>query len=233
VLSVNGVQNIDMLALVIAGGENIQSFDISCTAISRMILMDLVTWMYRMQSLNISYADQIDDSCITQISEKCHNLRSLNLKGLERITDTSICRLAEGCPNLLSLELGLSNKISDCGVIKIAKSCLELQFLGLESLVEISDTSILKMAECCKNICRIDVNGCNKIIVESIESVADHCPNIRNLGILVSPLVTTACSDKPKKLNYWNIPDYDWGVYHYITKYSRFNLDPYADGRHP
>jgi hypothetical protein len=142
-VSVNSVHNIDLLVLSVAGGQNIQSFDFSSTAVNELIVMELLGHMYDMQSLNLFCAVQIDYKCMIRISEKCHNLRSLNLKGCEQITDTSIFKVAEGCPKLLSLDLGFCNSISDRGVIKIAESCLELQFLGLECLVEISDTSIL------------------------------------------------------------------------------------------
>ena len=134
-----------------------------------------------LQSLSLSFCEDIRDTGLITISERCTNLKSLNLCDCNQITDASIISISTHCTGLQSLNLADCNQITDASIISISTHCTGLKSLNLGYCKQITDASIISISTHCTGLQSLYLHGCHQISDTSIISISENCSGLKEL----------------------------------------------------
>ena len=126
---------------------------------------------------------EVTDYTLQSIAEHCTGLQSLSLSFCEDITDTDLITISEHCSNLKSLHLRGCNQITDASIISISTHCTGIQLLYLCACNHITDASIISISTHCNLLQSLDLFGCNQITDASIMSLSTHCTGLQSLNL--------------------------------------------------
>ena len=145
-----------------------------------------------LQSLSLSYCEEITDAGLIAISEHRPNLRSLKICYCDQITDASIISISTHFAGLQSLNLEDCKQITDASIISISTHCNGLQSLHLGGCDQITDDSIISISTHCTGLHLFNLAVCHRITDDSIISISTHCTELQSLNLEYCQLITDA-----------------------------------------
>ena len=78
------------------------------------------------------------------MSAGCGQLQSINLSYCDNVTDAGISALSAGCGQLQSINLSYCNKVTDAGILALSAGCGQLQISKWDAYAHIQSV-FLKM----------------------------------------------------------------------------------------
>lgn len=141
--------------------RRIQSLDLSCcNQIDDRGLQFLAKGCKTLRYLNLSFCPQLTSKGLCHLSKGCSLLKVLSLRGCDRISDNGVVALSQGCHGLVSLNLSLCNMLSDRTPLAISEGCSKLQALSFEGLKYITEEGICGVARRCPGLMMANFTGC-------------------------------------------------------------------------
>lgn len=111
--------------------KNLQTLDMSaCVDLSVPTVCSIAQSCSKLQCLNLSLNQNVDDVCMEKVAVHCTQLRKLYVVSCI-ITNTGLEHLGQHCKHLRHLDLGWCRSISDDGVQFVSEHCPTLRYIGL------------------------------------------------------------------------------------------------------
>jgi len=136
-----------------------------------------------LQSLDLTFCENIIDTGLAEVARGCPNLHNLNLGWCRNITEASLVEVGRRCSNLQSLDLAYCLNITDTGLSAVARGCPNLQTLNIQSCFLITEASLSEVGRRCSNLQSLDLDDCENITDTGLSAVARGCPNLQTLNI--------------------------------------------------
>lgn len=177
----------------------------------------------RLETLSISYAENLTDASLTYIKElrtlrrlklrrgphltakglgslfqgdNLHHLVTLELDSLA-LDDQALALLVKGCPQLQVLSLPWCWDITEAGLASIVNNCSNLESLVLLGLYKIHGFCLTGLASSMPKLRHLHLEQCNEVVDLLLESLARRLPQLRvynYYGELVAPFDDSPCS---------------------------------------
>eukprot|EP00980_Cylindrotheca_fusiformis_P027880 scaffold22562_cov153-Cylindrotheca_fusiformis.AAC.2 len=144
----------------------------------------------KLQRLDLSRCNNLDDSTIILLSEHVHStLRVLYIKGLERVSDVGVKAICRCCSNLEVLDLSFVPLTDEAGVE--IQNLSQLQALFMRDNYQLTDKSIDAIAAKCTKLSQLTLWGCIKMrslefrlfhgSSDKLENLSSSVPHLNHL----------------------------------------------------
>lgn len=140
------VTDSDMLRLLQI--RNLERLTITnCGNITTTSLASLITYNSKIQSIDISNLELIQDNVVQALASNCKHLQGFYASNCKLLTDVSIIELAVSCKLLKRIKINGCNNITDMSVMAIIANCPLIVELDLTGCQEVSNEAV----SCCLN----------------------------------------------------------------------------------
>lgn len=106
-----------------------------------------VTQLATVKQLNLSGADDIDDSFLQHIATYLPQLENFNVNGCRQFSDVGLKAIAKGCPKLQTIHLNHCKDITDKSILALSQACTDLNHIDFGNCPRISDLGMLSLTE--------------------------------------------------------------------------------------
>jgi len=190
--------NDEGLARVARSCPGLRSYNLyGCKDYTNTGLHALSSGCLRLKELDLSYAEQLDDSSLKIISGFVH-LTELNLNGCKMITDAGVAVLCANSPQLLSLALNncrnMNLSITRACIPSITAGCARLTNLNLRDSLGYGNGPIDMdglIGKRCQSLVQLTINNPD-LADESMRSIGKHCKQLTMLDLSDCVLATDA-----------------------------------------
>ncbi|KAJ8898931.1 hypothetical protein K2173_008425 [Erythroxylum novogranatense] len=151
-----------------------------------------------LQSINISYCNDITDSSLISLS-KCPSLTTFESRGCPLLTSLGLAAIAVGCKQLNKLDIKKCHDIDDAAMLPLAHFCQNLRQINL-SYTSVTDVGLLSLAclSCLQSLTILHLKGLTlnglaaalptfrglrKVKLHANFKSLLSCPSFRNLGV--------------------------------------------------
>ena len=147
------------------------------------LIEELFLRLPNINSLQLTYSEQITDSNIRTIAKYTHNISSLNLGLCDRLTNVAIQAIAPSCANLTTLDLCACIHLTDDAITALLPSCGKLTTLNLSGCNKLTAPIIQNIIEQkCSQLTTLDLHSIN-ITDHFIDSITTNCKKIESLNL--------------------------------------------------
>jgi len=133
----------------------------------------------KLQSLDLSNVESIDDVGLTFLGRGCAKLKFLSLYNNQRVTDKGIANLAKGCKHLRVLNVSGCELLNDMSLISISKYCKNFLSLNASRCGVISDKGLLALSTGCRKLQALNLANAKKITEGGLCEIAKGCPGLQ------------------------------------------------------
>lgn len=223
----HGLTDLGLMALL-EGRSGLLALDICGNSeISAKSIEMLADNCPKLQGLNISECELIDNKSMIKLAESCRQLKrvshsvllfaigltisQLKLNGCDQLDDSSINRFALNCPNILEIDLYQCRLITDEPVTNIIQYGRSLRELRLANCEQISDASFLNLppGRIFDSLRILDLTSCHRLTDAAVEKIIDCAPRLRNLVLAkcrnITDTAVNAISKLGKNLHYLHL----------------------------
>lgn len=128
----------------------------------------------QLQSLDLSWNDEVDEDCVCRVLQRSPRLEVLKLRACETIGAKTLHVAAQSCPGLIKINMSRCNHVSNAAVMALARNCRELKYANL-AWSDCTSSGMLSLLNYCQDLKILNVSGCKTITVNDIEdSVVEH-----------------------------------------------------------
>lgn len=136
------------------------------------------------ERVHVSHGCKLTDKSLGVISRRCPELTHLQVQSSNDIYDTGITEILNKCTNLQHLDLAGCLQVANlCAGNEIMQRQFPLQYLDLTDCISIDDCSLSNIIRHCPSLVYLYLRRCIQITDAGLKCIASYCSSLRELSI--------------------------------------------------